>query len=142
MLLGYCLGGLLAAGLAASRQRDLAGLALLAMPWDFHAGDGGAPPPIAATPQLTAAIAALGCAPVDMLQGFFASLDPLAVIAKYARFADLPPEHPKARAFVAVEDWLNDGVPLAGPGGAGVPARLVRRQPAGARPVGARRRSR
>ncbi len=115
VLIGYCLGGLLAAGLAASRQRDLAGLALLAMPWDFHAGDGGAPPPISATPQLTAAIATLGCAPVDMLQGFFASLDPLAVIAKYARFADLPPEHPKARAFVAVEDWLNDGVPLAGP---------------------------
>ena len=38
VLIGYCLGGLLAAGLAASRQRDLAGLALLATPWDFHAG--------------------------------------------------------------------------------------------------------
>ena len=115
VLIGYCLGGLLAAGLAASRQRDLAGMALLATPWDFHAAEAGAPPLLAATPQLTAAIAALGCAPVDLLQGFFASLDPLAVIAKYARFADLPPDHPKARAFVAVEDWLNDGVPLAGP---------------------------
>lgn len=115
VLLGYCLGGLLAAGLTASRQRDLAGLALLAMPWDFHAGEGATPQPITATPQLTAAIAALGCAPVDLLQSFFSSLDPLAVIAKYVRFADLPPEHAKARAFVAVEDWLNDGVPLAGP---------------------------
>ena len=40
MLIGYCLGGLLAPGLAAVAQRDLAGLALLATPWDFHAGDG------------------------------------------------------------------------------------------------------
>lgn len=115
VLLGYCMGGLLAAGLAASRRNDLAGLALLAMPWDFHAGRGGPLPALAATPQLTAAIAAMGCAPVDLLQGFFAGLDPYAVITKYARFAALPCTDPKARAFVAVEDWLNDGVPLAGP---------------------------
>ena len=72
VLLGYCMGGLLAAGLAAARQRDLAGLALLATPWDFHAGDGGAPPPITATAAADGRIAALGCAPVDLLQAFFA----------------------------------------------------------------------
>ncbi len=115
VLIGYCLGGVLATALAASRQRDLAGLALLATPWDFHATEGGGPPAIAATPELTSTIAALGCAPVEMLQTFFAALDPHSVMARYARFADLSPDDPRARSFVAVEDWLNDGVPLAGP---------------------------
>jgi polyhydroxyalkanoate synthase len=31
------------------------------------------------------------------------------------RFANLPAAGRSARAFVALEDWLNDGVPLAGP---------------------------
>jgi poly(3-hydroxyalkanoate) synthetase len=115
VLVGYCLGGLIAAGLAAAQQSDLAGLALLATPWDFHAAKARAGPPLAAIPQLTTTIAALGHAPVDLLQGFFASLDPLSVIAKYARFAELASNDPRAQVFVAVEDWLNDGVPLAGP---------------------------
>src|SRR5579863_7719615 len=34
VVLGYCMGGLLALGLACFRARDLAGLALLATPWD------------------------------------------------------------------------------------------------------------
>ena len=37
VLLGYCMGGLLAVALALRRQRDLAGLVCLATPWDFHA---------------------------------------------------------------------------------------------------------
>lgn len=115
VLAGYCLGGLIATGLAAARQADLAGLALLATPWDFHAPARRTRPPPALLPQLAAMIAALGHAPVDLLQGFFASLDPMRVIAKYARFAELAPDDPRAVAFVAVEDWLNDGVPLAGP---------------------------
>jgi polyhydroxyalkanoate synthase len=115
VLLGYCLGGLLAAGLAASRQGDLAGLALLATPWDFHAGEASSVLVAANRLPLASTIATLGCAPVDMLQFFFALLDPLAVIRKYVRFADLRPDDARARVFVAVEDWLNDGVPLAGP---------------------------
>ncbi|MGD9509895.1 MAG: alpha/beta hydrolase, partial [Geminicoccaceae bacterium] len=86
ILLGYCLGGLLALALAAARAPDLAGLALLATPWSFRL----APPPVPLAPCVTSSwIAMLGCAPVDLLQGFFAGLDPLAVIRKYARFADL-----------------------------------------------------
>ena len=115
VLAGYCLGGLIATGLAVARHTDLAGLALLATPWDFHASEGGARPPLAFLPQLAAMIATLGHAPVDLLQGFFAALDPMRVISKYARFAELAPDDPKAATFIAVEDWLNDGVPLAGP---------------------------
>ena len=39
----------------------------------------------------------------------------MAVVRRYERFADLDAADPRARRFVAVEDWLNDGVPLAGP---------------------------
>ncbi len=38
VLAGYCMGGLLALAAAARRPESVAGLALLATPWDFHAG--------------------------------------------------------------------------------------------------------
>jgi polyhydroxyalkanoate synthase len=112
VLLGYCLGGLLALALAAARGPDLAGLALLATPWSFRLAPPPVPPPSCVTSSW---IALLGCAPVDLLQGYFAGLDPLAVIRRYARFGELDPNDPRAELFVALEDWLNDGVPLAGP---------------------------
>lgn len=115
VLLGYCMGGLVACALAQVRAADLHGLALLATPWDFHAGAAGAAPPVAKLLPLTLAIATLGHAPVELLQAFFVLLDPLRVVHKFQRFAELPPDSPRARLFVAVEDWLNDGVPLAGP---------------------------
>ena len=37
------------------------------------------------------------------------------MIRKYARFGELAQDDPRSRIFVAVEDWLNDGVPMAGP---------------------------
>jgi polyhydroxyalkanoate synthase len=115
VLLGYCLGGLLACGLAQRHRRDLAGLALLATPWDFHADRDGAAVPASGLVPLAATIGSLGYAPVDLLQAFFASLDPMGVVRKYERFGELAAADPRARRFVAVEDWLNDGVPLAGP---------------------------
>jgi len=36
-------------------------------------------------------------------------------VRKFLAFARMDPTHPKAAAFVALEDWLNDGVPLAAP---------------------------
>jgi polyhydroxyalkanoate synthase len=115
VLLGYCMGGLLAAALAQARRRDLAGLALLAAPWDFHADGATAAPLVRALGPLTASVAALGFAPVELLQAFFAQLGPLGVVEKFQRFAETPAGSARARLFVAVEDWLNDGVPLAGP---------------------------
>jgi polyhydroxyalkanoate synthase len=53
--------------------------------------------------------------PADLVQLPFALLDPLALARKYAGFARLNPQAPRALDFMAVEDWLNDGVPLAGP---------------------------
>jgi poly(3-hydroxyalkanoate) synthetase len=45
----------------------------------------------------------------------FALLDPFGVVDKYRAFGRLAQESDRARQFVALEDWLNDGVPLAAP---------------------------
>jgi len=113
---GYCMGGLLALALAERRRRDVAALVLLATPWDFHAGSGpysrfvGS---LAEPSQL--AFGALGQVPTDMLQTLFFLADPQLAMRKFSRFADLDPGSPEALSFVATEDWLNDGVPLALP---------------------------
>ncbi|MDJ0951040.1 MAG: alpha/beta fold hydrolase [Alphaproteobacteria bacterium] len=113
LLLGYCMGGTLAMALALRRQSDVSGLALLATPWDFHADN-------SEQARATAAIAApllpafdgLGQMPVDMLQAMFTALDPFLTVRKFAGFASLDPTAGKAREFVALEDWVNDGVPI------------------------------
>lgn len=115
-LLGYCMGGLLATALAQRRGADITAMALLATPWDFHAATGGPPPllnPMA--PWISEYLAAATDMPVDMLQGLFFSLDPMQGWNKFRRFAATPPDSPAARQFVALEDWANDGVALAGP---------------------------
>jgi polyhydroxyalkanoate synthase len=116
VLLGYCMGGNLTLALALRRRRDVRALALLATPWDFHAGQ---PPAIAALPLaqgglgLTMQLA--GELPTDVLQALFFGLDPFLVIRKFERFARLDPGSERALDFVELEDWLNDGVPLAVP---------------------------
>ena len=113
-LVGYCLGGDLALA-AAQRRPDLVrGLALLATPWDFHTGNDGKS--LARLLHvLEPVIQASGTLPVDALQMLFALLEPFGVQHKYQAFSHLGPRTERARLFVALEDWLNDGVPLAGP---------------------------
>ena len=116
VLAGYCMGGLLTLAAALRRPDLVAAQVLLAVPWDFHAADA---PQAAALgrlrPLLEPAMTASGTLPVDGLQVLFALLDPFGIAAKYRSFADLDPDSPRARLFVALEDWLNDGIPLAAP---------------------------
>ena len=113
VLVGYCMGGLLALAAALRRRDALAGLALLATPWDFHADGGG-------QAKMTARLMApafpvferLGAVPVDVLQMLFASLDPLLALRKFLDFSRFDPDSERVQAFVALEDWLNDGVAL------------------------------
>lgn len=116
MLMGYCMGGLLTLALAQRRPRDVAGLMLLATPFDFAADA----PPVAASlpmaePWLAGTIETLGWLPTDWIQALFFALDPLLVINKFLRFGQTPSDSAAAAEFVALEDWLNDGVPLAAP---------------------------
>lgn len=56
-----------------------------------------------------------GTLPVDAIQMLFAGLDPFSVGQKFRAFAGLDAGSRRAALFVALEDWLNDGVPLAAP---------------------------
>jgi polyhydroxyalkanoate synthase subunit PhaC len=112
--LGYCMGGLLALALAQRRPDAVNALVLLATPWDFHAGQGAQAALLRAlAPSLGRLIDTLGEAPVDLLQMLFASLSPTLVARKFSAFGALPQKGARARDFVALEDWANDGVPLA-----------------------------
>lgn len=114
LVLGYCMGGLLALALALRREDDLAGLALLATPWDFHKGQ-AAQTRLAATTMAAflGPLEHVGVLPVDAIQALFSTIDPLSAVRKFEVFSRLDPESPEAESFVALEDWLNDGVPLA-----------------------------
>jgi polyhydroxyalkanoate synthase len=128
------MGGLLALGLAALRPEDLRGLVLMATPWDFHAEN-------ALQARLTAAavdsgplgpiIDGFGELPVDIIQVMFAGFDPMGVARKFIAFDAMAAESEeepgqdtrnstststaRVEAFVSLEDWLNDGIPLPGP---------------------------
>jgi len=65
-----------------------------------------------AAPLLEPALAQFRCVPVDTLQLLFAGLDPYIAVRKFLNFARLDPGSRRAEDFVALEDWLNDGVPL------------------------------
>ncbi|HVI90592.1 MAG TPA: alpha/beta fold hydrolase [Dongiaceae bacterium] len=124
-VIGYCMGGLLALALAQVLSETPvtvapAGLVLLATPWDFHAEQADQATMIAAIGrQLEPIMSALGELPVDLLQSFFALLDPFQVPRKFQAFARLsssqPPDTEAMRRFTLLEDWLNDGTGLAAP---------------------------
>lgn len=113
-LVGYCMGGLLAVASAQLRPDRVAGLAVLATPWDFHAPAGHAAPELPSLIQALEPIMKLtGTLPIDALQALFSLTAPHAVGDKYRGFGTTDQTTDRARQFVAIEDWLNDGVPLA-----------------------------
>jgi polyhydroxyalkanoate synthase len=114
-VMGYCMGGTLAVALAARQPRRVAGLALLAAPWDFHADRTGHGFLLSAGPLLAELADKVGELPVDVLQTLFWSLDPWLAVKKFGRFLGMDQAGSSARDFVLLEDWLNDGAPLAGP---------------------------
>ena len=114
-LVGYCMGGNLALAAALLYPECVRGLSLLATPWDFHAERGASAWFLEENGPVAQTVDMLGELPVDLLQTFFASLDPLLAARKFRAFAALPADSPERADFVALEDWLNDGVPLAGP---------------------------
>ncbi len=110
-LVGYCLGGTMA--VAAAAHAKVRALATIAAPWHFS----GYPPDardmlkelwIRSEP----AVASLGVLPMELLQSAFWSLDPGRTVSKFERFAEMDHASVAASAFVALEDWSNDGPPL------------------------------
>ncbi len=114
-LAGYCMGGLMAIAAAARRPDLVQRLVLLATPWDFWADEPDTARRLAGVLPLLEPALALGTLPVDALQALFSLLEPGSVAAKYRAFGAQAQQSPRAEQFVALEDWLNDGVPLAAP---------------------------
>jgi polyhydroxyalkanoate synthase subunit PhaC len=116
VLTGYCMGGLLALAAALRQPARVQALALLATPWDFHAEQRAEAIRLGASLALfEPLLAATLTLPIDALQTLFAAVEPGAVAAKFRAFGHLDQASAAARDFVALEDWLNDGVPLAAP---------------------------
>lgn len=111
ILVGYCLGGTLALGAATATHAQ--GVATIATPWQF----GGFPE---IDRQQVASLwrgakpmcQRLGYTPMEVLQSGFWSLDPDRTIRKYAAFAEMADGSPHQHAFMAIEDWANEGPPL------------------------------
>ena len=110
--LGYCMGGtLLAAGAALSPQ-ILNSIVFLASPWDFHAGDKTLTTYIQdGTATAQTMIEQSGILPAEWIQSVFAAINAERTVTKFAGFATQKDES-AARLFVAVEDWLNEGIDL------------------------------
>ncbi len=116
VLAGYCMGGLLALAAALRQPDKVSALALLATPWDFHGADPvGARRLAQLLPGLEPALSFTGTLPIDTLQTLFTMIDPFGVGDKYRNFAGQDQAGARAQRFVAMEDWLADGVPLAAP---------------------------
>jgi polyhydroxyalkanoate synthase len=112
-LVGYCLGGTMA--FAAAALRPVKGVAAIAAPWRFSGF------PDEARARLAALWAAalptaerLGLLPMEALQSAFWALDPARTVRKFEAYAAMPAASEEARRFVILEDWANDGPPLAG----------------------------
>lgn len=120
-VLGYCMGGTLAVGLAARAPGDVGCLATIGAPWDFASTRGIAGSFRAMIraegPQRTEGLLdglgeALGLVPVSLFQMLFALVNPMQAALKFRKLARLDPDGAAAELFVALEDWLADGVPM------------------------------
>jgi polyhydroxyalkanoate synthase len=111
-LVGYCLGGTMA--LAAAALAKVRGVALIATPWRF-AGFGDAAREMLDMLWTSAqpTVESLGLLPMEVLQSAFWSLDPERTVRKFEAFADVDSNSAQGQAFVTLEDWANDGPPLA-----------------------------
>lgn len=117
-VVGYCMGGTLAlaaAALARQQGTSVDKLVLLAAPWNFHA-----PALEPARKTLAYVDALLATLPAEMpmpalwLHMCFYAADPFLVLNKFRHFRQNHGQSAlKDRLFVAVEQWLNNGVPLA-----------------------------
>lgn len=110
-LVGYCLGGTMAA--AAARSRRVRALATIAAPWHFSGFPDEARADLTGLwAQWRPSAETLGLLPMEALQSAFWSLDPARTVAKFEAFAGL--SGGEAETFVTLEDWANDGPPLSG----------------------------
>lgn len=113
LLLGYCMGGLFAAAVARLRPEMVRGVVMLAAPWNFHDEKGALKARLTLMkPNAIPYMKQYNRLPESWMQAVFATLDPEGSIRKFAGFADMADDDPRVPVFMAVEDWLNEGLDL------------------------------
>ncbi len=113
LLLGYCMGGLFSAAAATLRPDLVHGITLLATPWNFHDEKSALKNRMMLMkPSALPYMAQYGRLPESWMQAVFATLDPEGSIKKFSSFADMPEGDSREDVFMAVEDWLNEGLDL------------------------------
>ncbi len=134
LLAGYCMGGLLALAAAQLEPERVAGLALLATPWDFHAEAAETARALASMlPVLEPAMAAMGALPTDALQSLFLLADADGIAARYRGFASLDPRERARPDFRGAGGLAGRRRAARRPGRARVPRWMVWPQHSGAR---------
>lgn len=120
-LLGYCMGGTLAAGVLSLQTADVGAFATIGSPWDFSANKGitAALRAMATTAQTRKMIEntgqVFGMIPTEFFQQLFALINPMQAAVKFRKLDNMDLNSFAANHFVAIEDWLADGVPLVTP---------------------------
>lgn len=113
-VVGYCMGGTLSLAAASLAPAEVDRMILLAAPWDFQGGRNLLSERVRGwAPLVLPQLGARGCLPSEWTQTVFATLDPAGSAKKFARFAEMDQDSDAAKLFVAVEDWLNEGIDLA-----------------------------
>lgn len=111
LLLGYCMGGVLALALAG--LSEVKGVALLATPWDFHVPDftriDADEGQIALLEKM---LSQCKTVPADMVQSLFYYLHPSLVKEKLMLLAGL---RESAGPMRLIERWANDGIAMTVP---------------------------
>ncbi len=114
-VLGYCMGGTLAAMFAARHPQAVRWLTLLGTPIDFHQSGrlaGWTRPELF---DADSVIDAYGNMPPWLMQSGFKLLNPVDAWSKLMRLHQSAEDEDATRQFVALESWLDDN--LAFPGG-------------------------
>jgi polyhydroxyalkanoate synthase len=113
-LLGYCLGGTLAAIHAAARPERVATLLALAAPIDFRQGGLLARWSTAPSFDVGALVDALGNVPWPLMQASFHLLRPTLALGKSVALVDRAWDDEFLDGFLATERWGNDNVSFPG----------------------------
>ena len=112
-LVGYCMGGMMSLAAAQLAPEQVAGIALLTTPWDFHAAEvKRLPETMAFRPFFEGLFTRHPHVSGQLVHQLLYMLDPWSVHEKYRRFAALPEGSEQEYTFLQREHWLHDNVAL------------------------------
>ena len=114
-ILGYCMGGTMSLAATIFAKDRVNKLVLMATPWDFQTSSSRLSLQVRQwAPIVLPVIEERGYLPAEWTQALFASIDLDGAARKFGKFHHMEDGSSKERLFIAVEDWLNDGIDLNG----------------------------